>query len=279
MVFFKSENLENAILYFSVAAYLLATLFYWVGLLTKHELFPRFAVWLMAVGLLGHTGVIGLRVYKAETLALVGNSDFLLAFAWFSVFAGLLVTWRYKLRVTGTVIATMVFALLVYVLATIQRVDPALSHKVLYQSNWLVGYLLTTALSYGVFAVAFSLGVLYLMKEYLSKTNPKSIMIQGLPALELAEELSFKAISYSFPVFSLSIVLGAIWAFNLQGQYWAWTPKEIWSFVSWFAYAAYFHSRRLHGWRGTRSSWMAVMGFMAILFTFFGVSYFLPGQI
>lgn len=276
MAFIKIPNLENAVLYFTVASYLLATLFFWVGLFTKNEISPRYAVRLTVIGLLGNSAVIVLRLYEAASLSIVDNTDFLLTFAWFAVVTGLWVIWRYKLKVSGTVFSSIVFALFVYVLAT---VEPVMSHDLLYKSNWLLGYLLTTAMAYGVFAVAFSLGVMYLMKDYLTKTNPKGILAHGLPALELLEELSYKIVSFGFPLFSLSIALGAVWANNLQGQYWDWTPKEIWSFISWFAYAAYFHSRRLHGWRGTRSAWMAVMSFMAILFSFFGVSYFLPGQI
>jgi cytochrome c-type biogenesis protein CcsB len=276
MAFIKSQNLENALLYFAVASYLLATLFYWAGFLTKNAVTPRYPVKLTVCGLLGNTLAIVVRLYKAGSFSIVDNTDFLLSFTWFAVFTGLLVIWRYRLKIIGIVLLSMVFALLVYVLATLEPVTAPLSF---YGGDWLIGYLLTTAMSYGIFAVAFAVGVIYLMKDYLSKTNPRGILTQGLPALELLEELSYKIICYGFPIFSLSIAFGAVWANNLQGQYWDWTPKETWSFISWFAYVAYFHSRRLHGWRGTRSAWMAVMSFMAILFTFFGVSYFLPGQI
>jgi cytochrome c-type biogenesis protein CcsB len=76
---------------------------------------------------------------------------------------------------------------------------------------------------------------------------------------------------------TLGIITGAIWAEYAWGRYWSWDPKETWSLITWFLYAALLHQRLAIGWRGRRAAIMAIVGFLAILFTFLGVSYLLPG--
>jgi ABC-type uncharacterized transport system permease subunit len=70
---------------------------------------------------------------------------------------------------------------------------------------------------------------------------------------------------------------GAVWAETAWGRYWSWDPKETWSLITWFIYAALLHARLVKGWHGRRIAWLAVLGFMAVLFTYFGVSFLLNG--
>ncbi|HEY8875642.1 MAG TPA: cytochrome c biogenesis protein CcsA, partial [Desulfosporosinus sp.] len=76
---------------------------------------------------------------------------------------------------------------------------------------------------------------------------------------------------------TLCIITGAIWANYAWGTYWSWDPKETWSLITWIIYAGYLHARLMYGWKGKRAAWLALFGFLAVLFTFFGVNYFLPG--
>jgi cytochrome c-type biogenesis protein CcsB len=84
-------------------------------------------------------------------------------------------------------------------------------------------------------------------------------------------------IGFAFPMLTLCIVTGAIWANYAWGTYWSWDPKETWSLITWFIYAAYLHARLMYGWKGKRAAWMAILGFAAVLFTFFGVNYLIAG--
>jgi ABC-type transport system involved in cytochrome c biogenesis permease subunit len=70
---------------------------------------------------------------------------------------------------------------------------------------------------------------------------------------------------------------GAVWAEASWGRYWGWDPKETWSFVTWVLYAGYLHARATAGWRGTRAAWVAVAGFVALMFTYYGVNIWIPG--
>ncbi|MBI2901771.1 MAG: c-type cytochrome biogenesis protein CcsB [Planctomycetes bacterium] len=97
------------------------------------------------------------------------------------------------------------------------------------------------------------------------------------PDLDRLDALVYRSISFGFPLLGLGIITGAVWANEAWGRYWGWDPKEAWSLATWLLYFVYLHLRFVRGWKGGQSSWFAVGGFYAVVFTFFGVNYLLPG--
>jgi cytochrome c-type biogenesis protein CcsB len=92
------------------------------------------------------------------------------------------------------------------------------------------------------------------------------------------EEITYKSIAVGFPVFTLGgLIFGAIWADQAWGTYWSWDPKETWSLITWFIYAFYLHGRMLRGWKGKKVASVAVIGFIAVIFTYLGVNLLLSG--
>lgn len=95
---------------------------------------------------------------------------------------------------------------------------------------------------------------------------------------ETLDEMTYKSIAIGFPIFTLGgLIFGAIWADQAWGVYWSWDPKETWSLITWFIYAFYLHSRMIRGWRGKKVAIVAVIGFMAVIFTYLGVNLLLSG--
>jgi cytochrome c-type biogenesis protein CcsB len=95
---------------------------------------------------------------------------------------------------------------------------------------------------------------------------------------EMLDEITYKSIAIGFPIFTLGgLIFGAIWADQAWGVYWSWDPKETWSLITWFIYAFYLHGRMVQGWRGKRVAIVAVIGFMAVIFTYLGVNLLLSG--
>jgi len=273
------QNLETSSFYVMLMAYTLCMIFYWIWMGTKKELMGQFATYLTIVGLIANTVAIILRMIIAGRPPLSNSYEFLLTFVWGITLVYLIIEYRYKLRSLGGFVMPISFMILMFVIMSMgpeeriaQAIPPAL------KSKWLTFHVLTATLAYGAFAISFGLGIMYLLK--LSKGNEKSNsqgIISRFPALEVIDELSYKVIGFAFPLLTLCIITGAIWANYAWGTYWSWDPKETWSLITWIIYAAYLHARLMYGWKGKRAAWMTVFGFAAVLFTFFGVNYFLPG--
>jgi len=100
---------------------------------------------------------------------------------------------------------------------------------------------------------------------------------ERLPALEVLDDVMYKAIAVGFAFFTIATVLGALWAAEAWGGYWSWDPKETWALIVWLNYAAWLHMRLMKGLRGTIAAWWALAGLAVTTFAFLGVNMFLSG--
>ncbi|MCU0559772.1 MAG: c-type cytochrome biogenesis protein CcsB [Desulfobacterales bacterium] len=147
----------------------------------------------------------------------------------------------------------------------IQPLIPAL------KSNWLIAHVVTCFLGYAAFAVAFGVSLMYIFKRQAEPSRGGQ-----MPPVETLDELTHQLVVFGFLFLSAGIITGAVWANSAWGRYWGWDPKETWSLITWFIYAALLHARLTRGWRGRRIAYLSVLGFAAVLFTYFGVN-LLPG--
>ena len=121
-----------------------------------------------------------------------------------------------------------------------------------------------------------SAGVLYLSWRYGSLL--KTVITKFNVTADMLDEITYKSIAIGFPIFTLGgLIFGAVWAEQAWGVYWSWDPKETWSLITWFIYAFYLHGRMIRGWRGKKVAIVAVVGFMAVIFTYLGVNLLLSG--
>jgi len=274
-------SFEIDMFYSLVIATTLCMLFYMVWLGSKNEFVGRLATYLTIISLIADTFAIILRMITSGHPPLSNGYEFLLTFVGGILAVYLYAEFRYKLRSLGAFVMPIPFLLLMFIIMSMgpeeriaQAVPPAL------KSQWLTFHVLTAMFAYGAFAVSFGLGIMYLLKlsekDSGRKSNPKGI-ISRFPSLETLDELAYKVVGFAFPLLSLCIITGAIWANYAWGTYWSWDPKETWSLITWIIYAGYLHARLMYGWKGKRAAWMAIFGFVAVLFTFFGVNYLLAG--
>jgi cytochrome c-type biogenesis protein CcsB len=143
-------------------------------------------------------------------------------------------------------------------------------------SAWRVPHIATAILAYSSFALAFSLAIMFLIKEKVDKNNT-SAWTTRLPASELLDKMIYRAISFGFLMQTALLITGAIWAQFAWGSYWQWDPKETWALITWLLYAAYLHMRVTRGLRGRKSAVVCIIGFIVTMFTLVGVSLWLPG--
>lgn len=201
-------------------------------------------------------------------------------FAWTIVLIYGILEMKYKYRVVGAFV--MPFALLGMAWAQlglhsgIEPLVPAL------QSNWLLYHVITCFLGYAAFAVACGISIMYLIKARAEGDAPATTASAGsvigmFPSIRILDDLNYKAIMIGFPLLTLGIVTGAAWANYAWGTYWSWDPKETWSLIVWFVYAAFLHARITRGWVGKRAAWLSIIGFAATIFCYLGVNLFLSG--
>ncbi len=155
------------------------------------------------------------------------------------------------------------------------RIDPLIPAL---QSNWLHAHVITCFLSYSSFALSCAVSVMYLLKLRKKEKGQKEAgLIALFPSLDALDTLVYKTIVVGFPLLTIGIVTGAAWANYAWGSYWSWDPKETWSLITWFVYAIFLHARFAREWRGKRTAALSIIGFLAVIFTYFGVNYVLSG--
>ena len=128
------------------------------------------------------------------------------------------------------------------------------------QSRWLYVHTTLAFLGDAFFVIAFAGGVLYLVQERQLKRRHPGAFYHRLPSLDLLDRVNYRSLTIGFPLLTLGIITGAIWAENAWGSYWQWDPKETWSLITWFIYAALVHARLTVGWRGRKAAWLSIVG-------------------
>src|SRR3989344_48911 len=141
------------------------------------------------------------------------------------------------------------------------------------QSYWMAIHVPVMFISYAAFAVAFALGLVYLIQERHIKSHKPGEISSALPALEPLDTMIYRLIGWGFPILTLGVILGARWAYDAWGRYWGWDPKETWALITWFTYAIYLHMRLVMSWRGMKTVLLSIFAFGVVLFTYIGVNY------
>ena len=259
----------------------------------------RLTVFLYAVAALAHmTHVVTLKApvrvwatrltwiaFGAHTLLLLGRyaaagytpvtslHEAYSFFGWCVTGLYLLFQMRYQLPSLGAFATPVALVLLFGAASTpgeIAPLPPAL------QSGWLPVHVVLLFIGNGAFALAAASSVMYLLQERQLKQKKLGSLFHRLPNIDVLDEINYRCITVGFPLLTLGIITGAAWAQEAWGTYWSWDPKETWSLINWFFYAALLHFRMTVGWRGRKAAVGSLIGFVSVLFTFLGVNYILP---
>ncbi|AUG77871.1 cytochrome C biogenesis protein [Kitasatospora sp. MMS16-BH015] len=253
----------------------------------KGDLAGRIAISLTVLGALLHLGGVVTRGLSVNRPPWGNMYEFSCAFGltMVLVYLGLLlakknVRWL-GLPVTVAVVLTLGLAVSVLYTASEQLV-PAL------HSYWLAIHVSAAIICGGALYAGFVATVLYLGKDSYDRriaagltTGPlgtSASIWQRLPAASSLDKLSYRINAVVFPLWTFTIIAGAIWAEAAWGKYWEWDPKETWSFITWVVYAAYLHARATAGWKGRKAAYLVLLAFACYLFNYYGVNIFVTGK-
>jgi cytochrome c-type biogenesis protein CcsB len=179
------------------------------------------------------------------------------------------------LFITGPVLLTLGLAVSVLYTQAGQLV-PAL------KSYWLAIHVSIAFISSALLVLGFSATVLYLVQSWRERRRAAGEVVGGnfmdaLPSARALDQTAYRLHAIAFPLWTFTIVAGAIWAESAWGHYWSWDPKEVWSFVIWVIYAGYLHARATRGWGPRNAAYIACVGFAALLFNFLVVNIWIVG--
>jgi len=257
---------ESTLFTIAFAFYILSLLVYFGALFARRDRWAGAGLILAIGGFAAHTAALILRTVTSGHAPFTNMFESVAFLSWAIALA--LIVFGRSARVSrlGPYLMLIVVALVALASAPIWPKEatplvPAL------QSYWLWLHVSVTLLGEAFFAVAFVASLLYLAAA-ADREEKKARL----------DALAYRAVAVGFPLFTLGgLVFGMVWAYRAWGSYWSWDPKEVWSLITWFVFALYLHTRIVMGWKGTRSALIAVIGFLAALFTYFGANYLLTG--
>ncbi|MXS74408.1 c-type cytochrome biogenesis protein CcsB [Microbacterium sp. CSI-V] len=248
-------------------------------------LWARMGTALVALGFLFHLAGTVLRGVAAGRVPWSNMYEFALTGVLLVVAVYLVVLTRFDLRflgalITGLAIVLLGGATLAFHVEVVPLADPL-------KSVWLVIHVFVASLATALFALAFGLSVMQLLqtrrerKLALAASSdapaPRRSFLQTLPNADALESLAYRFAIVGFIFWTFTLIAGSIWANDAWGRFWGFDTKEVWTFVIWVLYAGYIHARATRGWRGTRSAWLSIIGFAAVLFNFTIVNVFFKG--
>lgn len=258
--------------------YFLGALAYGLAMLQDRRKWPmRAGVALMVLGLIEHGVGIAVR-WVISGRAPLSNMYESFVFA----VAGIVLVALIFQAVQKSLLAGLAGAVLGFVFMVLAHKAPIFNSQIrplmpALQSSWLTYHVAVIMLSYSAFALSFFFSLCFLLKEAGGGDTARSRLLGRLPSMQSLDLITYKMIGVGFPLLTLGIIFGAVWAETAWGRPWGFDPKETWSAITWLVYAIYLHARYMAGWRGRKAAILSLLGFACVLFTYLGVNYLLPG--
>ncbi|MDZ5145975.1 c-type cytochrome biogenesis protein CcsB [Microbacterium testaceum] len=246
-------------------------------------LWARLGTVLTALGFVFHLVATVLRGVAAGRVPWSNMYEFALTGLLLIIAVYLVVLTRYDLRflgslMTGLAVLLLGGATLAFHVEVVPLADPL-------KSVWLVVHVFVASLATALFALAFGLSVVQLIQtrrerklaEAPAGAETTRSFLRTIPNADALESLAYRFAIVGFIFWTFTLIAGSIWANDAWGRFWGFDTKEVWTFVIWVLYAGYIHARATRGWRGTRSAWLSIIGFTAVLFNFTIVNVFFKG--
>ncbi len=265
----------NVVFIATLLFYMLSSAGYLSYLFLQKDFLQKAASLLLLSGFVCHTLVIAEAAVRTGTVPVNNMHETLSITAWTTAGVFILLQFKYRLKILGIYAAPLVT--LVMVVSSWMPKAP-FQNQGLLKSFWLAAHIIMVFIGDAAFALACGIGILYLVQEHTIKNKKRGFFFSRLPSLDLLDTTGYACVVTGFSFLTIGLVIGVIYAKSVWGHFWTWDPKEVWSAITWVFYAAMLHIRIAWGWGGRRSAVMAIIGFIVLLFTFFGVNFLLKGH-
>jgi cytochrome c-type biogenesis protein CcsB len=262
-----------------ILLYSLSALLYFGYLGTKREIFGVVARGLLSAGFLAHLAALGLRCAQGHAASpayvpWTSLYESLSGFSFFIVAIFLTIAWTTPIPVLGAFVIPLSTALILAAAAQDRSIQAVIAPAI--HNPWLSAHIALAFAAYSFLAVAFALGIAFLLQERQLKSKRPNVLSFRLPPLERVDTLIARLIALAFPLLTFALIAGGLWARSAWGRYWEWDPKQTWALVTWLIYFVYLALRWGGGWHGRKSAYLSLSGFGLVLFTYLAINYVSP---
>ncbi len=265
-------SLETTFFAVSFFCYAVSSILYPAHLFLKPAKIFEHSRLFLRTGLLFHTFALILRLNSIGMLPVSNTYEAFSFSAWVLVLVFSVLERRWGFSSVGSIVAPFAFFSLAYASVLPQK------HHILVpflKNYWVEIHVSLSMLSYATFILAFGTSISYFLQEKLLKQKKSNPMSLQLPALTFLDELSARLVVIGFPLFTLGILTGILLQESRWGVLWVWEPKQTASLLTWMIYGVYLYSRKVAGWKGRRSHYFLIAGFIAVVVTFLGINVFI----
>lgn len=242
--------------------YLLSTLGYFVSLSIKRVLVAKISTWIFFAAFLLHTFFFAIRFIDTGYTPVISGYGTFSLFAW--AIAGVYLAFqpKTKTRVLGAFVAPVTLLLMVIASA---GMDEYVSLPDVLKSNLVPVHIVLSVTGEALFVLASCAGVVYLIQENLIKNKKVGKFSKILPSLNELDRINHFCLLWGFPLLTLGVLIGSLWARTVWGSHWHWDPKQIWTLLAWFSYAFLLHQRLAIGWKGHKAAFFSILALAILL--------------
>lgn len=237
--------------------------------------FERIAFSLVVLGWVFHAAGVAFRGIAQGFVPWANMYEFSLISSALIIGVFIVVQWWQNLKFLGVYITG--FTLITLGVGTVNYYVPVKPLPPALDSYWLIIHVIVASLGTALFAIGAGLAIVQLLQTRREAGKKSLALLKTLPDAMKLENLTYFTTVIGFVFWTFTLIAGSIWAERSWGRYWGWDTKEVWTFIIWVIYAGYIHARATRGWRGTRSAWLAIIGFLAVIFNYAVVNVFIPG--
>lgn len=258
----------------ALVLYLLSTLGYFLFMVRQDNILARLALAVLLMGFISHSAAIGLWTYERGYFPIHTLRESLSFFAWTLIGVFLIIRLRFPIQILGAFLSPLAAVMMIgssFLPAYSGPVNPLLKNL------WLMIHVGAVFIGNGAFALSCLAGFMYLLQERQIKSKRPGPLYRRLPSLEVLDALNYHCLIIGFPLMTLGMLSGSVFAYYTLGSFWRWDPKEVWSLLTWFLYALLLHGRLVSGWRGRRSAWLSIAGFLILIVSFVGINLWVKG--
>jgi cytochrome c-type biogenesis protein CcsB len=261
-----------ALLRLALGLYFLGLMHSVLTILRKKETLFIPASIAMIAGFLCQATAIGYKAYELHSLPLTQPYESFSFFAALAVPVFFVVYWKYRIPSLGVFAFPTIF---LFTFMANMAYDQSDAIPTVLMSNWLYIHTPLIILGFVALFIAFSAAILYLIQERELKSKSPRMFYHRFPSLEVCDDLAYKSLAIGFPLMTLGLISGVLWAHKANwGPQWEFDTKILLSFFMWLIYLLLIHYRLIAGWRGKKAAYLAIAGFVGVLVTFVGSTYF-----